>query len=157
MLFNKKHTSYRGQAGDTIVEVLICIAILGAVLGTAYVVANNNTKINISSQERLAAIKLAQSQIEYLRASDATIGALGTNFCFNTNGLRINNSPQSVDCTVDAAGNVTTQEPKYNINISNTTTYASPPGAEYSIIVTWDDMLGHQSNVTYGYKVYRNL
>ena len=40
------------QRGDTIVEVLIAIAVIGAVLGGAYVVVNNSANNNQAAQER---------------------------------------------------------------------------------------------------------
>lgn len=78
------------QRGDTIVEVLIAIAIVGAVLTIAYSIMNRNLQTMRDNQERTEASKIAQEQVETLKArwqvgtSRAQIAALGTNgFCFD--------------------------------------------------------------------------
>lgn len=52
--------------GDTIVEVLIAIAVLSSVLGTAYAITNRNISNLRNNQERTEATKIAQGQIEAL-------------------------------------------------------------------------------------------
>jgi type II secretory pathway pseudopilin PulG len=59
----------RRQAGDTIVEVLLAIVVVSAVLTGAYVSSNRSLNTTIQSRERNEAVKIAQSQIELLRAS----------------------------------------------------------------------------------------
>ena len=56
------------QTGDTIVEVLVAIAVAGAVLGGAYSLINANVKSNQLAQERSNAVKIAESQVERLRS-----------------------------------------------------------------------------------------
>lgn len=55
------------QAGDTIVEVLIAIAVVSGVLGITYSIMNRNQMIVRTNQERTEASKLAQQQIEMLK------------------------------------------------------------------------------------------
>lgn len=57
----------RWQSGDTIIEVLIAIAVVSGVLGTTYAIMNRNHMIVRTNQERTEASKLAQRQIEMLK------------------------------------------------------------------------------------------
>jgi prepilin-type N-terminal cleavage/methylation domain-containing protein len=55
------------KRGDTLIEVLICIAIVGAVITGAYALASHSLQEGLSASERTAAIKLAESQVEALK------------------------------------------------------------------------------------------
>jgi len=81
-------THVLNQVGDTIVEVLVCIAVISGVLGTAYAIMNNSVQSNQSSQEHNNALKVAESQLEQLKSrieADQTIPGSGANFCIYTN------------------------------------------------------------------------
>ena len=54
------------QTGDTIVEVLLAIAIVSAVLGGAYASTSGSLSGSRRSQERGEAVKLLQGQLERL-------------------------------------------------------------------------------------------
>jgi prepilin-type N-terminal cleavage/methylation domain-containing protein len=69
----------RRQAGDTIVEVLIAIAVVSLVLTSAYMVTNKNAQTMQAVQERTQAQKLVERQIELIRAADSVPT---TTFCF---------------------------------------------------------------------------
>ena len=60
------------QAGDTIVEVLIAIAIISVVLVTAYAITARNSAIMAATQEREQAQRLVEGQIEYLANAGKT-------------------------------------------------------------------------------------
>lgn len=55
------------QAGDTIIEVLFAMSIVGIVLGSAFGMMNLATKTGRSAQERTEALKVAESQLELLK------------------------------------------------------------------------------------------
>lgn len=153
----------QNNRGDTIVEVLVAIAIIGAVLGSAYVATNNNTRTNRQSQERLQATKIAESQLERLKAmsgnaaSQDAIFQPGT-FCLTTSNVRVSSS--NAACQVNSAGVATGSQPYYNITITpgasiSGTGPVSYPGTQFRIDVTWDTIGGGDSIVTYEYGVYR--
>lgn len=58
---------WRTDRGDTIVEVLLAIAVVSAVLGGAYVSANRSFNNTRQSQERGEASKLVEGQLERLK------------------------------------------------------------------------------------------
>lgn len=59
----------RNQKGDTIVEVLLAIAIVSAVLGGAYASASKSLQGTRQAQERGEALKLVEGQIERLKST----------------------------------------------------------------------------------------
>ncbi|MFO0920579.1 MAG: hypothetical protein U0451_02800 [Candidatus Saccharimonadales bacterium] len=55
------------QRGDTIVEVLMCLAALGFVMMITYSISTRSLQLVRQSQERLEALKIAEGQIELLK------------------------------------------------------------------------------------------
>jgi type II secretory pathway pseudopilin PulG len=58
----------RNMRGDTIVEVMIVLAILGAAIGTSYAIATRSLNGARQAEEHSEALGLVQGQIESLRA-----------------------------------------------------------------------------------------
>lgn len=89
--------SKRGQAGDTIVEVLLAILVVSTILGGAFVSARRSQTGIRQTEERVEALKVAEAQIERIRTlSKSSSGtALFTptapyTFCVDTtNQLRV--------------------------------------------------------------------
>lgn len=155
------HTSVRKQAGDTIVEVLLALAVLGAVLGGAYVVTNRNMVINQASQERSQAVKIAESQLEQVRNVFETdyesVVALSTNpFCMSGSSI-VSGSGMTTSCKIDAAGSPTTSEPAYVVAINPTdqTTSDGFTAKRFEITVTWANRTGTNDTFSYLYEMYR--
>ena len=63
-----RKTLHRTQTGDTIVEVLISIAILGFILASSYALSTRNQLSALKTQERAEATSIANTQLESLRA-----------------------------------------------------------------------------------------
>ena len=112
----------RNHRGDTIVEVLIAIAIVSLTLTGAYASVNRSSNATRTAQERGEALKWAESQVEQIKASKNLPGT--GSFCFTTN-----QQLQSGSTTCDTTNGVTY---KAIIQQSGTTT------RNYSVIVTWD-------------------
>ncbi len=142
----------RLQRGDTIIEVMLAMAIIGAVLGAAFGIANRNMQIAQTSKERTEALKLAESQIELLKAgyeADSSIvsSAFSQGFCMRYDGSTIQALPAE-----DAS-----QCPKqglYTIRIDKPDPLTI--GSPYVVQITWD-RIGTSStepgNVTLYYKL----
>ena len=62
-----RHLKQAGQAGDTIVEVMVVLAILGLAISISYATANRSLLNTRQAQESSQATELVQSQIEALR------------------------------------------------------------------------------------------
>jgi Tfp pilus assembly protein PilV len=84
---------HKNQTGDTIVEVLIAVAVMGLSIGLAYGISNRSLKSARQTQERLEALKLVEGQVEQLKAlsySTDNKGIFSENsaFCIN-NGDKV--------------------------------------------------------------------
>lgn len=55
------------QAGDTLVEVLVALTIVGLVVAGAYATANRSLALTRAAQERAEATKIVESQIEQFK------------------------------------------------------------------------------------------
>jgi Tfp pilus assembly protein PilV len=64
---NMKLHLTKNNKGDTIVEVMLCIAIVAAVITGAYALASHSLQEGVAASEHGEAIKLAQGQVEALK------------------------------------------------------------------------------------------
>ncbi len=72
--------------GDTIVEVLLAIAVVSAVLGAAFASSNQSLTGTRQAQERGEATKFVESQLERLKAAASDSASLvfsQTSFCLD--------------------------------------------------------------------------
>lgn len=158
------------ERGDTIVEVLIAVGVLGAVLGGATVVVNRNIKTNLAAQERLQVTRLAERQVELYRVA---VGQGGTfldtpkgNFCmYITAENRAAYTSDSSLCNTNAVG-----EPAGADDISfavamsesaptfqSTESSGKPRGKKVRVHVEWDSIYGNRKDMLdYGAEVYEN-
>lgn len=75
----------RGQQGDTIVEVLIALAVLSLAFSISYATANRSLLTARNSQEHSTALQYLSSQVELARADVADPGLYvpGQTFCMD--------------------------------------------------------------------------
>lgn len=87
--------SPKAQRGDTIIEVLISIAIIALALAISYSLANRSLRTGLSANARTEAAAIAQGQLELLKNARYTASDLSafnssyktsTPFCMNPNG-----------------------------------------------------------------------
>lgn len=94
-------TRHRQQAGDTIVEVLIAVAIVGAVLAGAFTVSQKSVLAVRNSQEQSEMLQILQGQVELVRALALTTATPNTGvfatspryYCINTTTRQRLNQP----------------------------------------------------------------
>ncbi len=131
----------RSDRGDTIIEVLISIAVLSTILVGAYVSVDRANLIIRDSQERLKALNIGQTQIEslvswYKTNSSSTnycpqqlIGSKNcaqSNFCINTSSIT---AETSSNCFI--ASNNTLSSPQ-----AKSTSTTNQPPFYYSLNMT---------------------
>lgn len=90
----------RSMAGDTIVEVLIAMAVASAVMGGAFVVVNHTLANSQQAQEHSETLAIAQGQIEQIKKlagdpdhSDLLYMSVSRAHCFSPTGVLTNLSP----------------------------------------------------------------
>jgi len=57
------------ERGDTIIEVLLAMTVIGLVLASSYGIANRSIRIGREAQERTEALKQVETQVERLRVA----------------------------------------------------------------------------------------
>ncbi|MBX6333758.1 hypothetical protein IRY61_00240 [Candidatus Saccharibacteria bacterium] len=149
------------ERGDTIVEVLIAVAVVALILGGAYVATNRNLLLVRSSQERVNALKLAESQIEQIKGlastdPDKLFTTAGPNvspnpFCIaKSSGLPV--PADNSACTVNLSGDPAPSgvEPRFSISITRT-------GNDFVLTEQWTDVSGRVTDqLQLRYRVYGN-
>lgn len=138
---NKRTVSPLGSAGDTIVEVLIAIAIVSLTLTSAYALTRRNTLASQQTQEQSTALKLVERQTELLLANSTAPTVLG---CFNETGVYVvlpsaecsmNFSGLQYDDTVDGGA-------KYNLSVNPTA------NGSYVVNAQWSTLSGPTADVS---------
>jgi type II secretory pathway pseudopilin PulG len=159
----------RDQAGDTIVEVLIVILVIGVVLASCYSIATASLQSTQLVQERTYALKQAESQLEYLKtAANSTqpnqqaVLAKANAFCLDAS-LKAYDIPGGNLSTNDysdykAPGVGCFIDPNNNSCVSYCYYFGIQPvgggSNEYTASVRWDGPNGNPQNVQLSYRVY---
>ena len=145
------------QTGDTIVEVLVAIAVAGAVLGGAYSLINANVKSNQLAQERSNAVKIAESQVERLRSYVNAVSLPSGNFCFKeSNGDFQRISAASIPSNRDSDYPVECRHDEGSVQnryLTGIVTGSDPN--TFTVYVNWDDPTGTRAQASIAYKVYK--
>lgn len=160
------------QRGDTIMEVLICIAVLGFILGAAFTLVSRSQTANLQAQERGVANNLVDKQVELLRAYVDAYSSLPANdyFCISFKTVA------GVDYTVNDINPVLEPtiltdvtklpaachpDPFYGVIVYSPSKAKSDLGAAdnaYGIIIRWDSASGHgKDEVKTFYKITPNV
>lgn len=137
------------QSGDTIIEVLLAMSIIGLVLGAAFGIANRSVQIGQNAQERTEALKIAESQLElfkseYYANTDIQSREESSPFCLSIKAVVVAiNEITDAECqNIDGNGN----PGLFNVSIipPNSDLAVDPTGA-YEIKVIWS-RIGASSN-----------
>jgi prepilin-type N-terminal cleavage/methylation domain-containing protein len=154
--------------GDTIVEVMVVLAVLGLAISISYATANRSLLNARQAQENGRATALAQSQVEQIRADaptkdtdDHSKFVYRNNFCISNAG-----SSQAVDIPPDAVADPP-PDPTHFPNechelggrFYNIVDDWGGPGSNdtFTVRVTWDDVLGQgRDSVTLSYRVHQD-
>lgn len=139
----------RKQAGDTIVEVLIAIAVIATILVGAFLVSRTSLKQVRDSEERAQATNMVQGQLEQLRSiADSGTPAEKLQLKNLTDDCIVSGSIQSgAGCTNLGDNSL------YDIDIDKTseTSYGTPPNDykiyAYRATISWDSVNGGTSQV----------
>lgn len=136
----RTYDSMRKQAGDTIVEVLIAIAIVSLVLVSGYALTARNNAASQEVQEQSNALKLVERQSEQLLA--AKVAPTPLPGCFGASGNFVLAS--SSECSVNSNGESytgTDAGAQYILSISQN-------ASTYTINAQWVTINGQTANVS---------
>lgn len=138
---------YLRESGDTIVEVLIAIAIVSMILGGAFASSQRSFNVNQRTQERGEATKYVEQQLERLKAASnsptaSTTGIFRTSvpavFCLDT------------AASIVTAGCTTGPGNRYTLEIRR-----GVDNKTFTVSTVWDQSGGRgQDRVVMVYRVY---
>jgi prepilin-type N-terminal cleavage/methylation domain-containing protein len=143
----------RRQAGDTIVEVIVVLAVLGLAVSTAYATANRSLLATRQAEENSQATEILQSQFETLRSYAAnTTGPMniyqsGAGFCVAEDGSIVTSALLSPDKTANPSlyASGCYQNNLFYIAVF----YDASTQDTFTAKATWDDVTGSgQDTVT---------
>ena len=140
----------RSQRGDTIVEVMIAVVVIGVVLIGAFTLTNRSTRQMRDSEEHTQANQLLQGQVERLRSVASqmryTDFPASNYFCFDEDGaLTALASATSYGCL---QGNF------YKFSIERKQPQpAAGNNATFTLAVRWDSVTGNKAFESITYKV----
>ncbi len=127
------------NAGDTIIEVLIAIAVVSLLISGAYVLSNRSSKGIRMSQEHGEALKYAEAQLEQTKAAIENSGASSlpaVPFCF------ISGTATTVSGT-----NCDTSTP-----VPYSQAVTTPSVNDYKVTITWPGVIQTQDSVELDYR-----
>jgi type II secretory pathway pseudopilin PulG len=156
------------QVGDTIIEVMVVLAVLGLALGVSYATANRSLLAARGAQENSEATQLVQSQVEYLRAyarvasSDTAHYIFTPNniFCFDTSGNIVAGFTGTNTDTPPAnypSSGACLQGTRYYLSIKYGGAAGSPadPTDTFTVRAVWADVQGQgNDSVTIVYRIH---
>lgn len=134
--------------GDTIIEVLISVSIVGLVLTGAFNISNQSLKQIQQSQERTEAQKIAASYIEslnkFVKTNPSILTSAPADFCISYPTYAIIQPVTASDCNNDPNG-------RYHTVIKRSTNPSTPH--VFIVNVEWDGLSGRKENVVFSYRV----
>ena len=147
------------NTGDTIVEVLISIAVVSSVLGAGYVGANHSSTTIQEAQEHQIATSIAQTQLELLNSQTGlarlntptpTFPSSALPSCYaQVSGTYLLNTPNTGKQSRCSPYDSSVYPENFNVNITDVTdpSQSPPPTLDtYQVEVSWQHLGGAQKN-----------
>ncbi|TAH33182.1 hypothetical protein EYC59_05280 [Candidatus Saccharibacteria bacterium] len=166
MIFSRNHTNYQKQklrakrkyAGDTIVEVLIAVAVISFILAGAFSISMRSTSGVRDAQERSEALKIASTQVEWLRGHNGLPNDGST--CYDQAGAATNGTANRCNYTTggDSGCDGDAETYCYRVVITAQAAPYNPLtdkfiSTTYTVTVTWDSATGHPADSELYYRL----
>lgn len=142
------------QAGDTIVEVILAVAIISSVLAGAFAVTSRSSRDIRVSEEHAQALQYLQGQVELLRSAAAKPGYLlgsgwlNSGFCLDANNIYESDSG-GTDNNCKVGANPTAP---YVLHIQKNP-LSSGPTTTFDLEASWASLNRGNDRVDLSYKV----
>lgn len=140
------------QRGDTMVEVMICLAILGLMLVSAYTLTNRNRTTSQEAQERSQAVKISEEQLELLRSyTDLNKLPDKPYFCMGRNATGATftevSNPNAGCTSADSRYSYIVWSPAQAAAIGGN-------GSTYAVTVRWEGQITQNNEVKVFYAIF---
>lgn len=154
------------QIGDTIVEVMIAVAVLGTVIGGVYSVASRSLRNARQAQERSEALKYTESQIEQLKQiapDNAGVFAGDSIFCMDGGKVvefgeatlpNLSEDDFAAYPNDSQDGGSCVKDQLYHVAIESNPVQGATSGAEFTVVTRWDRLGGGRDEVKMLYRMY---
>lgn len=144
--------------GDTIVEVMIVLAVLGLAIGISYATANRSLLNARQAQENTQATELVNAQVEQLRALSTITDSTNPNYIYRSSYFCI--SGGSVVGGFGSTAPILTTYANYPGSCVNSFYHLSVKytvaNDKFTVKAIWDDALGQgQDTVTFVYRLHQ--
>ena len=147
----------KNQVGDTIVEVMLAMAVVGMVLGASYATATRALRTGRFAQEHTEALKVAESQLEKLKflASENLLNT-DPNYIFDPGNTFCIGDDIAKHDSVDTDFPTSCQGISDLYDIAVKYYDASDPSTPdiFHVQVTWDGAGNSPGNVELSYRLY---
>jgi Tfp pilus assembly protein PilV len=147
------------QVGDTIVEVMLAVTIVGMVIAASYSIASRALNAGRYAQEQTEALKLAETQVEKLkfkasqfREGDTVAGTIydssvsGREFCIDDtaslNKVLKSDVSYAGQCASGLYTSLVSYDPTSGVDL-------------YKVTVSWDGPDGQPAVVQVSYRLYQ--
>lgn len=157
-MLNKFNLKTLTRRGDTIVEVMVVLAVLGLAIGISYATANRSLLDTRQSQENSEAAELVQTQLEELRlmTKDTVYNIFQSGpYCINPDpSVAVPNPPYKIDTGSNCSyGSYPTT---VAICYDDTACNASATTSTFTVTATWPDVAGQgYDTATLTYRLYK--
>jgi type II secretory pathway pseudopilin PulG len=161
------------QRGDTIVEVMIVLAVLGSAIGISYTTANRSLLNARQAQENAEAARIAQTQVEALYTPSIITDPADSHFIYIPSGRAfcMDNNDGDPPIKFSAASDGVAQKDINYIDFPQPSAdpvkncvqglyhysirYDAAQNNKFTVVVVWDDVLGQgKDTVTLTYRIY---
>ncbi len=139
--------SYKlNQIGDTIIEVMIAMAVIGLTIGGAYGIANRSLQASRGAQERGEALKLAEAQLERIRAvtndpnrlpGSDLFGQLPERFCIQNSDSSEDWVVQSTELDALQSDSQDCKDGLYHVSVSKDNVGVENASTQFTVLVQW--------------------
>jgi prepilin-type N-terminal cleavage/methylation domain-containing protein len=144
----------KNMRGDTLVEVMMSMAVVGMVIGVSYSIANRSARAGRIAQEQTEALKLTESQIELVKAAaenplltSAVFPASGSPYCVTvdpvTDAMQVVAS-SNAGCLNRGTAN------RYNVQVK----YTNAGGQDNFLATTSWESLSGPTTVKIAYRIH---
>jgi len=123
---------YLNSKGDTIIEVVLSMALLTSILFTAWSITNRASQISLAATERTKMVNLVKQQAEIAKAEWAKPG----NQSIFTNNTTFPETPSGATFNPNPCDDLTSSSPKWYFTVNTSTNTVTSTSFTYVAINT---------------------
>jgi type II secretory pathway pseudopilin PulG len=156
MTNHRQQNYFWRQRGDTIVEVIIAVAVISAILAGAFALTNRSSRAVRDAEEHAQALQLLQGQVELLRyaASKTSLlpSDLSTPFCLSTSAY-YQPASSNTQCKLNSSNISGQSDSIYSVSIVKSALASGGATTTFDLTASWPALGSGLDTVYLSYKV----